>query len=58
MSFRSNGTQKIFRKRIIQQRIVEGESLTICGGRASHLQEKLNYNLSEIDKKQQIKWRC
>ena len=32
----------------------EGGSLMIGGGGASHLQENLNYNLSVVDKKQQI----
>ena len=52
MAFRSTGMQKIFQKRITQQGIVE-EDLLWFGG-ASHLQENLNYNLSVVDKKQQI----
>ena len=36
---------------------VEEEDL-LWSGEPSHLQENLNYNLSVVDKKQQIMWRC
>ena len=52
MTFRSTDTQNIFHKRITQQGIVEEHLLW------SELGVGLNYNLSVVDKKQQIKWRC
>ena len=57
MAFRSTCTQKIFRKRIIQQSIVD-EDLLRSREEPSYLQENLNYNLSAADKKQQSMWRC
>ena len=47
---------KNLQKRINQQGIVEEDLLSST--RLSHLQENLNYNLSVVDKKQQIMWRC
>ena len=54
-TFRSTGTQKIFQKKITPKGKVE-EDLLWSGG-PSHLQENFNYNLSVVDKKQQIMWR-
>ena len=56
MAFKSMGMQKINQKRITQQSKIE-EDLS-WSGELSHLQENLNYNLSVVDKKQQIMWRC
>ena len=52
MAFKSPGTQKISWKRITQQGIVEEDLLSFGG--LSHVQGNLNYNLSAVDKKQQI----
>ena len=57
----SDGFQKYWhaknsQKRITQQGIVEEDLLWSGGGGASHLQE--NYNLSGVEKKQQILWRA
>ena len=47
------------RREFTQQGIVEEDLLWYGTGEgASHLQENLNYNLSVVDKKQQIMWRC
>ena len=56
MAFRGTGMQKVFGKRITLQDIVEEDLLWSQG--PSHLQENLSYNLSVVDKKQQIMWRC
>ena len=53
--FRKYWHEKIFQKRITQQGIVKEDLLwSGVGVGASDLQENLNYNLSEVDKKQQI----
>ena len=57
MAFRITCTQKIFQMRIAQQGIAE-EDYLCSGGGAFNLQANLNYNLSVIDKKDQIMQRC
>ena len=56
-SFQKYWHAKLFQNRITQQGIVE-EDLLWSGGGGSHFQENLNYDLSVVDKKQQIMWRC
>ena len=53
-----DGFQKYWHAKHFRQGIVEEVLLWSGGGGAFHLRENLNYNLSVVNKKEQIMWRC